>query len=496
MILFYGDSNVRNMLEQHKLELCSSLNEEIEFKMVTSNESLKTQLESLTDEPKVIVIGTPLNEIVKTVSTNKNKGRDETIRTVIEEMSKIVHNSAVTRGNTLHLLVPPFFRVEPPWISKRIRLGVFYVREYVTSDSPWNIVVSTPVDITSADLVDDNVHLNKEGKQKLFKSLESDLKKCKDNLDAGNSSDWAMCEDSFIRTPATMKKRPREQDGSDEEDEEQGNKKAKLDTMIDKIDILVKEIQKERNSTKGEIENLANKVEESNAAVVAVKASFDALPNLTAEMREDIDGLENENLKSTVIVRKLKLDQGQVLPQDKKELRAFIQTKARKLVETLLDQDSVKGVKYAGQLYSFLDPSKKDNAVGLVPPFKIGFSSKELAIKFREAAIKETKVEGSSYKTTYFTFFQSAGTRVRTMIMWSVADAIKTETKDCWINQNSAKPTLQIKEGGKITRTLSYVKVVTEYKDKIPQKTLDEATKLAKKHFAGNLEKTFIVLKD
>ncbi len=147
-------------------------------------------------------------------------------------------------------------------------------------------------------------------------------------------------------------------------------------------------------------------------------------------------------------------------------------------------------------MYSFVDPSKKDNQSGLIPPFKIGFGSKEMAIKFRDEAVKLAKVDGSEYKNTYFSFFQTTGTRIRMVIMWSIADNLKNDSRQVWVTQNSSKPVLQIKEGGKIVKTLSYVKAVTEYRDKIAQKALDEAKKLAKKSFEGNLEKTFIVIKD
>jgi hypothetical protein len=507
MIVIYGDSNYRNMLEQHKTQLCASLEEEIIFKMVTSNESLKTQLEALTDSPKVIIIATHLNEVVRTVSVNKNKGRDETIRSVVGETSRIVHASAAARPETVHIIVPPFFRLEPQWISTRIRLGVFYVKDNITASSPWNVAVASQVAVTSEDLVDDNVHLNNAGKVKLFQSIGNDLQKCLENLRGGQrNSDWAMEEGSEPPTPATLRKRPREEptNSDEEEDEaEHGKKKAKLDTMIDKIDILVKTIQKERADTKTELQTLSTKLNENNAAVEAVKETVESLKtgqksdlNLTAEMREDIDSLENENLKSTVIVRKLKEKPGEPVPKDKKLLRSFIQSTARKLVGEILGEESIIGVKYAAQLYSFIDPTKKDNQAGLIPPFKVGFATKDMAVKFREAGIKLSKEEGNTYKGVYFSFFQSAGTRVRLILMWSIADALKTNQNEVWINQNQAKPTLQIKEGGKIIKTLSFVKVITEYKDKIPQKALDEATKVAKKSFAGNLEKTFLVLKD
>jgi len=412
------------------------------------------------------------------------------------------------RTETVHVIVPPFFRLEPQWISSRIRLGVFYVKDNVKPSSPWNVAVASQVEITAEDLVDDNVHLNNAGKLKLFQSFDKDLKKCLESLNEGQrSGDWAMDEGSEPPTPATLRKRPREETcvESDEEEEEreQGKKKAKLDTMIDKIDILVRTIQKERADTKTELQTLSTKVEENNAAVEAVKETVESLKtghksdlNLTAEMREDIDSLENENLKTTVIVRKLKEKAGETVPKDKKLLRTFIQSTARKLVGEILGEDAIRGVKYAAQLYSFIDPSKKDNQAGLVPPFKIGFATKDMAVKFREEGIKLSKEEGNTYKGVYFSFFQAPGTRVRLILMWSVADALKTDQNEVWINQTLAKPTLQVKEGGKITKTLSFVKVIAEYKDKIPQKAIDEATKVAKKTFAGNLEKTFLVLKD
>jgi hypothetical protein len=82
------------------------------------------------------------------------------------------------------------------------------------------------------------------------------------------------------------------------------------------------------------------------------------------------------------------------------------------------------------------------------------------------------------------------------MLLWSLADLLKTETKQVWVAQNLAKPTLQVKEGMRITESLTFVKAMTKYGEKIPQKTLEEATRLAKKSFSGNLRETFVVLKD
>jgi hypothetical protein len=504
-VVMIGDSNLRNMLEESRERLSTAVGEEIVFKMATSNESTKAHLESLDkmdQQPKIIIVLTPLNEVVKILQRSQGKGRDETLRSVIEEQNKIVHASAEKKPNTLHVLVPPFLRLEPSWIGTRLRLGVFYIKDFISNLSPWNIAVANPIEIKAEDIDGDKIHLNKDGKEKLYESLKSDVIKCKENLGEAIESqnmDWAsQLSDNFEPpTPNTMRKRCRQrEEESDEEDG--GGKRAKLDTVLDKIDTLVREIKQERVKTKQELVGINTRINNNKETIQGVKKyveeKLSAADVLTAEMREDIDGLENENLKQTVVVKKLKAEGA--VPKEKRAFRACIQTIARALVKKVLDQNTVNKVRYAAPLFSFIDPSKKDNAVGLVPPFKIGFTTKDNAIRFREAAVKKSKEEGSDLKTTYFSFFQSAGTRVRVLLLWAVADNIRAEGREVWVTQNSAKPSLQVKENGKVIESLTFVKAMAKYGEKIPQKALAEATKIAKKSFSGNLKKTFIILKD
>jgi hypothetical protein len=506
MILILGDSNFRNMIEVHGEALSTSVGEEIKFHMSTSNETTRIHLENRTDSPKIVIVGSPINEIVQKYNENKKKGRAETIRDILEEHHKIVKAAAEANGEVLFLLVPPFLRLDPAWFKERLSLAVFHIKDFVGEDGPWNLAVANPVKLVDLDMSDDRVHLNVTGKEKLFKAIESDIKICKANLgeDQQPSMDWAsqMCTQD-TPTPSTIRKRGREEVESEEEVEVTG-KKAKLDTVLDRIDLLMKKIDDERGASKAELTDLTTKVEVGAKAVEEIKETVTKLQNTTkndvtfsAELREDLDSLENENLKNTVIVRKLK---GENVPKEKKALRNMIQEKARALVKDILDEEAAKNVKYAAPLYSFVDPTKKDNGAGLVPPFKIGFSSKEIGVKFRDAAVKKAKEEGSTYKDTYFSFYQCFGTKVRSILLWGAVEAAKGPEKDSgrevWVTQNSPKPALQVKEGGKIVKTISFVKAMTDYKGKIPQKTIDEAYKIARKHFAGKLEKTFLVLKD
>jgi hypothetical protein len=504
MILLLGDSNFRNMIQEHGESLSAAVGEEVKFSMATSNESLKLQLENREDTPKIVIIGAPLNEINQKYNENKKKGRAETIREVLEEQNKLVRQAAIANDQVLFILVPPFYRAEPQWIGERTSLGVFHVKDFVGDDGPWNIAVANPVKILDSDLGDDKVHLNKTGKEKLRKSIETDILLCKSNLGEEPNLDWAsQISNAEPPTPSTIRKRTREEsemEATDEEGEVATVKKAKLDTVLDRMDILLKKMEEERSTSKSEIQSISQKVDEETKKVEEIKTTVDGLKKVvkndiyfSAQLREDIDGLENENLKNTVIIRKLAAEG---VPKDKKELRSFIQTRARELVKTILNEEAAGAVKYAAPLYSFVDASKKDNKEGLVPPFKIGFSNRDIAIKFRDSAVKKSKEEGSAYKDTYFAFFQSFGTKIRTILMWGACEVIKTEKKECWVNMSAAKPTLQIKEGGRIVKTMSFVQTMAEYKDKIPAKPKEEATKLARKHFLGKIEKTFIAIKD
>jgi hypothetical protein len=503
MILILGDSNFRNMIQDHGEAMKATIGEEIKFNMTTSNESLKLQLQNREDEPKVVIIGCPLNEVNQKYNENKKRGRAETIREVLEEQSKLVKQAALDNDQVLFVLVPPFYRAEPQWLGERIALGVFYVKDFVGDDGPWNVAVANPIKILDSDLSDDKVHLNKSGKEKLRKSIEADILLCKNNL-GEPSMDWAsQFSNSEPPTPSTLRKRPRdeEEETEDTEDNETGKvKKAKLDTVLDRMDLLLRKMEEERSASKTEIQSISQKVDEGSKKVEEIKTTVESLQKevksdvfFSAQLREDIDGLENENLKTTIVVRKLA---GNNVPKEKRALRTFIQTRARELVKTILDEEASKAVKYAAALYSFVDPNKKDNKDGLVPPFKIGFASKEVAIKFRDAAVKSSKETTSECKGAYFAFFQSFGTKIRTILMWGACEVIRSKEKETWVNMSAAKPTLQVKEGGKIVKTLTFVQAMSEYSDKIPAKAKDEALKLAKKHFPGKIEKTFIAIKD
>jgi len=426
------------------------------------------------------------------------------VKRVVREFVAAVGQSASEHTGALHLIMQPFIRQEPKWAEEKVTLILHYTRDSVRTLGLNNVAVGSPIEINADDLGKDKIHLNDSGKEKLYGIIESDLSKCQEdvasNMDEGESSQNSLCwasqmSDGSLKTPATLRKRQRTTENDDSGSDSESRKKTRIDELFDKMDVVLKEMRDDRQKTGVKMQQVETKIDEIDDKVNNVMAKVESMEddNITAEMRDDIDSLENENLKSIVIVRKLKA--GVEVPADKKVLRGFIQNVARELVQDVLGAAAKEEVKYASTLYAFIDPSKKDNQKGLIPPFRIGFKTKDTGVRFREEAVKKAKLEGSKLAATYFTHCQSSATRIRVMLLWGIVDALKPGNPDVWVSQNASRPTLQIKENGRV-KTLSFVKAMSDFGGRIPAKVIEEATKIGNKFYQGQLKKTFLILKD
>jgi len=437
-------------------------------KLATSNRAVT---------PTVILYGAPFNELVTKVTKNPAVGRDEMVKRVAKDFVATVAQSAKDHPTTLHLIIPPFMRQEPKWAEEKSELMLYYMSGNVTKTGLTNLAIGSKIDITPEDLSTDKVHLNDQGKEKLYGILESDINKCKEDIEgqpgeeqSSQSQSWAS-QMSFTapKTPAALRKRQRTTDLDTSDNEmDTSRKMSRIDALFDKLEVVLGEMRENRSGTDQKVQQIETKIDEA-------------------------DSLENENLKSVVVVRKLKA--AVEVPTEKKALRSFIQNVARELVEDVLGATAKEEVKYASTLYSFIDPTKRDNQKGLIPPFRIGFKTKDMGVKFREEAVKKAKQEGSKLSSTYFTHCQSSATRIRVMLLWGIVDALKPTNPDIWVSQNASRPTLQIKENGKV-RTYTFVKAMDQLGSKIAKKTLEEATKIGNKFYKGQLKKTFLILKD
>jgi len=288
----------------------------------------------------------------------------------------------------------------------------------------------------------------------------------------------------------------------DEEDITNTPKKSKKkedEAVLSILKSFMEEIKEDRRLSSKKAEELEGSIDQLKVAEIEIRQEVKVLKEkknsditFTATLREDLDAVENETLRCIVIVKKLKT--AEKVSSDKAEMGRLAQAEAKKLVKEILGDDSY--ILYTTLLATSIRGLRAID--GLVPPFKIAFKSKEKGVEFKEKAVSRSKEATDRLNKVYFTPQQCLATRIRTNLMWSIVDKLKDPDNsiDAWVNQGSNKPTLQVKGIEKGISSFSFVAAMHKYKDKIEQKAMDEATKMAKKFFPGQVEKIFIVLKD
>ncbi len=267
--------------------------------------------------------------------------------------------------------------------------------------------------------------------------------------------------------------------------------------MLDKLDLFMKELREDRKNNSERFTKMEKSIEETKIAQEEIKADVTKLKEgdncFSASVREDLDALENLNARDTVVIKRLATDKN--VPTDKRELSSLIVEVGRELLTQVMGDD--KSMKFVAPLY--LKNEKRVEKEGQrkeLPPFKIVFKQLSDAIIFKEKAITASKDESSKLYKAYISSQQNVGTRVRLLLMWGVVDHLKKEKKEGWVSQSSPKPTLMVKQTGNVVKTYSFIEAMTSYGDKIPDKIKEEATRLARRFYYGQVEKIFVILKD
>ena len=234
---------------------------------------------------------------------------------------------------------------------------------------------------------------------------------------------------------------------------------------------------------------LKTTTEKLSAEVRDIRRSINSDCTMFASIKEDLDAAANMNMRDTIIVKKQKMESE--LPADKKEQGKAIQKLGRDLVTELLGSDAA--VRFVAPVAAKYVP--KPGYEKTAPAYKIVFKDIQSATSFKDKGIEASKDETNKLYKVYFSVQQNSSTRIRLMLLWGIADYLKNEVVEAWVTQNSPRPVLQTKEGGRY-KTMSFIEAVQTYGDKIEEKIIKEANKIANKHFNSQAKKIFLILKD
>jgi hypothetical protein len=504
MILLLGDSNLRQTFEAHKAEIEAAAEEEVEFDQATTNEALKVSLaKSRKEAPCLVFVSTILNEIA--ASTGKGTSRDAVVKAVATEQLELVNRvaSGSKSGSTLFVIIQPHIRTEPKWMEEKSALARFYLMEIFTKvQHSANMIVMPEPEISIDDLSQDKVHLKPEGQRKFANTLMDYIKNCKIELrrKRGEDLDWEDMElDSLSqKTPKTNKKRQRHV--SIESEEEGTSKKIKDDeSVMSVLKAFMQEFRDEakKNNKKGkevkkDIDSLKESEVEIKQRLTKIEQSSSNDSIYTATIKEDLDVVENEALKNVVIIKKLKATKK--LPNERNDLSLQIQHISKDLVHEILgDQNKIA---YTSLLYTGKEAVRIVD--GFTPPFKIVFKTKQAGVDFKEKAVQLSKNPNHKLSRAYLTNQQTPATRIRTSLMWAISEKLKDQAKgiDAWVTQNMTKPLLQVKGEERFQRGYSFVNAMVKYGSRIDDKAKEDALKLAKRFYPGQVEKIFIIIKE
>jgi hypothetical protein len=500
MIYFIGDSNLRGSIEDNQKDLEALFNESSIFEQAGTNEALMATLESIEDISRYskIYVATLLNEI--TAKGKVAKTRDEVISQVTKTQAEIVQKFASQNLGTEFLVVPPFLRMEPPWMSDKLRLISLSLKDHIEQLGLNNVKYIRACRIEESDLLSDKIHLTEAGKKKLLHSLSS-----KESHEPMEVIDWASQTPTGSKTTLrlnlrSMNKRAREVTDEIEEDKiTQKRGRSDLEAILNKLNSLSEEMKEERAAAAEKTEVIVAKLNVNIQTAAGNKAKIDKLEKkfeqtdlAIAKLKEDLGAVENEGQKNVVLCRRLKA--ATRISANKAELSEML----RKIAEELLIEVGVPvtQIKFVALAYSTLDASKQATRPGQVPAFKIGFKNKDDAIIFKDKASKMAKDPTQRLHKVGCAFQQCAGTRIRNQILWLIATKLKAEGKESWVNSNSNKPKLLVKSGERYPREYSFVDAVEDYGAKLTEDDLKEVNQQAKKMFTGQCKQLFVILQD
>jgi len=475
--------------------------------------SLSTVLESPDFNQDIVFISCPTNEISQK-SKNNTKSREGIIETVMREFFDCINRAADRLSKTLFVVCYPFLRLEPPWIEAKMDFYKDQVKTTLNSSNLNNVHLGSDFNVVHADLKPDRVHLSKDGVKKLYEIILSDMRTAltevvilrtgegmdEDSPDTASettSPPQALSQRSLRKTPARNKRHFEDGEDGTKESKKRRSNGAKIESVLDKLDLFMKELREDRSRNEGRF----NQVEEKLDSVIVnheelkkeIRVMKENDNTFSATVREDLDAVENINSRDTVIVKKLSIAVD--CPTDKRELSSLILETGKEILALIMGDTT--SMKYISPL--FLRNERRVPRAGErneLPPFRITFKQVGDALTFKEKAIAASKDPAHRLHKAYFAHQQNVGTRIRLILLWAVAAVLKKENKDCWVTQSAPKPALCVKHGGTQVKTYSYIEAMTTYGDKIDKKALDEAHKLARKFYYSQVQKVFIVLTD
>ena len=494
-MVIVGSSNTRNTFAGQLKKLDKAGNIKSEYISATSFTAGCEALKSIS-ETSIILICFLLNGISDATELCNN---DEEIAVKIGEMvdtyCAAILQSSVSRPDTKHYIMPPFFRSTPDWLASRISDIADSIREKL-SHKP-GILHIPPIMFNKDDLMD-AVHLNSTAQSKLYEHITTFMfpEAMETSTETGQQGRNKRPNETTLENKSLTKARRIHNDRPSAPAPTAPAPTTPAPTtpvftdpniqaLYTLLSTQIADVATTSTAFGGRVVALEGTVEVLEDRVDRTYGALDSMMWQSVNQADITDSLINDKNHNQVIVSGLKVSDCTNEDGTGKELAEV----ARHLVSTTKVHSGAITRVFAQKF-----PAPK---AGFKSDFTIHFNSAEAGLLFRQQANQLRKDNHASWNNVYVQNVTTKSTKVRIYLLQAIAKELQklpaNKGKFVFCNKYDSRPQLCFK-GDRIERRLFYLEAAQKYGKLLSNASLAQAKKIAGSSYRERLEPTFALI--
>ncbi len=479
-LIIIGDSNIRNAFSGKLKRLdrtgkCCS-----EFISATS---LTAGYKALQDanNATMLIISFLLNGITDGTELCRDEGEIQIkVDTIVGEYCQAILNSAESKPNCQHYILPPFYRASPKWLAGKIDAITSTIIEKLSTRTGVHII---PTFNTTSAMLQDDVHLNTEAQNNLYNHITQYMWPEAMTIDRGSTKrSHTTLESSPMVTSPTS-----DTPTGNLTEEDTGSATGPTNKIIklsSPTDLTQDDVREQKGTITEQIEELQMDNAKIKRMMEVHTGCMQKMIYQSANQADISDMLCNINSQNVVIIsgiREAPFGLGFLpLPRDV----------ANKLVGfTKVHIGAISNV----FVQRFPFPKR-----GALPDLKITFNSGAAGLLFRQQANSFRKDKMGEWGSIFVSNEPTKSTRVRIAILDTIAKALQrlpsNEGKKMFVTRYDPRPQLCFKTENHTEKRMFYIDVVEKYHSLLTEADLNFARKIAGHTYGDRLRPTFAIL--
>ena len=477
-----GDSNIRNAFSGKLKKLDRTGNCSSDFISATS---LTAGYKALQDASNatMLVISFLLNGITNGTELCRDDGEIQAkVDTIVGEYCQAILNSADSKPNCQHYVLPPFYRASPKWLVGKIDAITSTIIAKLSTHTSVHII---PTFNTTPSMLHDDVHLNTDSQNSLYNHITQYI--WPENMTVDRSS--AKRSHSSLESPPKIAGLPSDTPSDILTDVAAAASSATGPTnkiiRLEPPKVLTKEDAKTKKCTlKEQIEELQTDNVKNKHTIEVHTGCMQKMIYQSVNQADISDMLCNINSQNVVIISGIR----------EAPFGLGYSPLPREVANKLVGSTKV----HIGAISSVFVQKYPLPKQGALPDLKITFSSGAIGLLFRQQANSLRKDKVGEWSSIFVSNEPTKSTRVRIAILDTIAKALQrlpsNEGKKMFVTRFDPRPQLCIKTANRTEKRMFYIEVVEKYHSLLTEADLNFARKIAGQTYGDRLCPTFAIL--